>query len=619
LDFEELFIVVGSDVVVNASSYKTPATKGSIHNFNHIIFRRAGVLENRCDEKKLEESLEKIQGDMVSLKLPIHLEDISSSLIRENIDYNRDISNLIDKAAQNFIYDNSLYLREPQYKAVMETKGIYTEENKIEANTLGEIDSLLFQRNPKLAALTEYLAREDTNGVVVRDEERENRPIAVGAYNSINKADLLNEFKDPGISAYIRENATGKIASIGCLYSEENGGMSNLPQLLLTEILALCLRNDFGYAVFHQKQGLTIPTETIRVLERQGFQKVSINGIDIFAADMTSPICLTQNMYTTIKDPFNRNEHIAGIMDKAHENLQIALTRLYPGNLVISFNAGILHHKLVKMITEENGVPARQTPERHFGPYMCVPFGKILRMAVVPNTVTKTLHTDKVFEPDIKGFKIAEYPNYSPLQNQIRTIKSFERDVILVDDLLHKGYRIKELDPLFKAERVNIRKLIVGILSGKGKDLMAIQKRKVSSAYFIPNLRAWFVESSIYPFIGGDSVSRKHADNVSIIPSVNLIQPYVSPVFLNGAHKEAIYEFSMTCLDNAFGILKALEEEYQKLYGRNLTITRLGEVVISSRSPDYGDCLHYDLNLAPSAYVANDIEQLKRLRNSLVK
>jgi hypothetical protein len=342
-------------------------------------------------------------------------------------------------------------------------------------------------------------------------------------------------------------------------------------------------------------------------------------GMNIYMVDMKAPISLLQNIETTIKDPLNRNQRVLNVMDRAHKNLQRALTLLYPGNLVISFNAGVLHHKLVKMITVENQVPSETSEEKVLGPYMCVPFGKILRVMAVPNTVTKTLHTDKIFNPDIKGFKIAEYPYYSPLVNQVRTIKSFDRDVILVDDLLHKGYRIRELDPIFKGEKVNIRKIIVGILSGRGKDLMTIQKRKVDSAYFIANLKAWFVESSLYPFVGGDSVARKPISNVSILPSINLIQPYVAPGYLPGASNEAVYNFSKTCLENARDILMILEEEYLILYGKNLTLKRLGEVVISSRSPDHGDCLAYDLNLAPSVYVANDIEKLKRLKDSLVR
>lgn len=334
---------------------------------------------------------------------------------------------------------------------------------------------------------------------------------------------------------------------------------------------------------------------------------------------MKAPISLLQNIETTIKDPLNRNQYVLEVMDRAHKNLQKALTSLYPGNLVISFNAGVLHHKLVKLITLENRVESETSSEKILGPHMCVPFGKILRVMAVPNTVTKTLHTDKVFNPDIKSFNITEYPYYSPLISQVRTIKSFDRSVILVDDLLHKGYRIRELNPIFKEEKVNIRKLIVGVLSGRGKDLMTIQKRKVDSAYFIANLKAWFVESSLYPFVGGDSVARKPISNVSILPSINLIQPYVAPMYLPDASKAAVYQLSKTCLENARDILLVLEEEYQILYGKNLTLKRLGEVVISSRSPDHGDCLAYDLNLAPSVYVDNDLEKLKRLKDSLVK
>ena len=38
----------------------------------------------------------------------------------------------------------------------------------------------------------------------------------------------------------------------------------------------------------------------------------------------------------------------------------------------------------------------------------------------------------------------------------MRTIKSFDRPVILVDDLMHPGVRIKALDPVLRQERVDI-------------------------------------------------------------------------------------------------------------------------------------------------------------------
>ncbi len=249
---------------------------------------------------------------------------------------------------------------------------------------------------------------------------------------------------------------------------------------------------------------------------------------------------------------------------------------------------------------------------------MSVPFGKILKGSAVPNTVTKSLHTEKRFEPGISRFQITELPYHSPLINQIRTIKSFRRPVLLVDDLLHKGYRMKELDPLLKQENIQVSELVVGILSGRGKDLMEIQNRKVESVYFIPNLRSWFDESGLYPFLGGDGVHREGSANAGLIPSVNLILPYVAPNFLMDVPKAALYDFSMTCLENARDILTAVEEEYQAVYERKLTLNRLSEAINSPRYPDKGINMSYDLNLAPSLYLLNDIESLIRLESLIL-
>ena len=178
--------------------------------------------------------------------------------------------------------------------------------------------------------------------------------------------------------------------------------------------------------------------------------------------------------------------------------------------------------------------------------------------------------------------------------------------------------RMKELNRLFQAEDVEIDRIIVGILSGRGQDLMDIQGRKAESVYFIPSLRTWFVETSMYPFLGGDSVEQETEEDGNLIPSINLILPYVMPGFIRGASKEAVYDLSMVCLQNARDILQVLEEEYQRAFERSLTLGRLNEVVISPRRPDVGSCIRYDQHLAASVYVSNDIERLVRLEN-LVK
>lgn len=617
---KEVYIVVGSDVIMNASSYKVAPESHSIHTLHHVVFRRGDLWEETETANALQMAYKNIKGKIVELKLPVHLEDISSTRIRENIDYNRDISNLIDSIAQNYIYDNSLYLREPQYKHILHTRNINFEiVEEITPNLIEELERGLFIDCQNLSKVKKYLIQEGVKAVIIRDGAHENIPVAVALLHHLPMADLYKEFVDAKIASYVRKATSGKILVIGGIFVSNGNNIENLSQLILTEALAYSLKNDFSYAICYSAYGM-MDSRTVGVLERQGFRNINSGKEEfpIYTVDMKAPVTLFKNIETTIKEPFNRNEKILRTLELAHCRIQTAITEMYPGQLVISFDAGVMHHRLMDMVTTINGVPNEPRKERQLGPYMCVPFGKILRGMAVPNTVTKALHTEKMFDPEVNGFKIVEFPCYSPLVSQVRTIKSFNRPVILVDDMLHKGYRIKELDPIFNKEEVNINRIIVGILSGNGKDLMTIQGRKAESVYFIPNLENWFVESTMYPFIGGDSIERKKMISAGLISSINLMLPYVAPGFLNQLPKDAVYNFSMVCLENARDIMETIESEYQQEFEKNLTMNRLSEAVISPRYPDKGVNMSYDLNLAPSVYISNDIEKLVRLKNFIV-
>lgn len=148
------------------------------------------------------------------------------------------------------------------------------------------------------------------------------------------------------------------------------------------------------------------------------------------------------------------------------------MTLLQPGGLVLSLSAGVIYHRLLRRITECNGVPEEPTQPRQLGPDICVPYGKLMRGVIVPNTVTKTLRTDKVYEPDLSSYSIEAYPDYSPLEDQVRTIRAFDRPAILVDDVLHDGKRIRRLAPLLRKTGTRVKKVLVGYLTGTGRDLM---------------------------------------------------------------------------------------------------------------------------------------------------
>lgn len=592
-------IVVGSDVVLHASSYKKSVTPDSIHTFDHVVFRRT-----EPDAEPADYSC--ITGKVLELTLPPQLEEISSTRIREAVDANRDISNLIDPTVQEFIYRRGLYLREPQDKPVLRTEDLSFLPASPET---AEKFLRTMLSVPTAAALRTQIESRGDDVMVCRDTD--GTILGAASYACLDSARLFARLGDPTLSGLVRQNAGGRTLLISGLFVPRGERQSDLCQLLITEVLTLALSREFTYALYLPLEG-AVSGYGRQLLTLQGFVPAG-DSTDALAVDMRCPIVLSRNVDTAVKAPFSSSPRVLAAIAAAHRRLQAALTKLQPGSLVLSLSAGVIYHRLLQRITGRNGVPAEPTTPRVLGPDICVPYGKILRGVAVPNTVTKTLRTDKVYEPDLSTYSIEAYPDYSPLPDQVRTIHAFARPVILVDDMLHDGKRIRRLAPLLAETNTPVDQVLVGYLTGMGRDLMEQLGYDVDAIYYLPNLRLRFVESTLYPFIGGDTVRRSEALPGGLQPAVNRILPYAAPEY-TGMDDETAWELSLCCLENARDILLALETEFRALYARNLTLSRLGEAVILPLCPDKGGCMTYDLSRAASTYLEGDIELLKRMR-----
>lgn len=592
-------IVVGSDVVLHASSYKKSVTPDSIHTFDHVVFRRT-----EPDAEPADYSC--ITGKVLELTLPPQLEEISSTRIREAVDANRDISNLIDPTVQEFIYRRGLYLREPQDKPVLRTEDLSFLPASPET---AEKFLRTMLSVPTAAALRTQIESRGDDVMVCRDTD--GTILGAASYACLDSARLFARLDDPALSGLVRQNAGGRTLLISGLFVPRGERQSDLCQLLITEVLTLALSREFTYALYLPLEG-AVSGYGRQLLTLQGFVPAG-DSMDALAVDMRCPIVLSRNVDTAVKAPFSSSPRVLAAIAAAHRRLQAALTKLQPGSLVLSLSAGVIYHRLLQRITGRNGVPAEPTTPRVLGPDICVPYGKILRGVAVPNTVTKTLRTDKVYEPDLSTYSIEAYPDYSPLPDQVRTIHAFARPVILVDDMLHDGKRIRRLAPLLAETNTPVDQVLVGYLTGMGRDLMEQLGYDVDAIYYLPNLRLRFVESTLYPFIGGDTVRRSEALPGGLQPAVNRILPYAAPEY-TGMDDETAWELSLCCLENARDILLALETEFRSLYARNLTLSRLGEAVILPLCPDKGGCMTYDLSRAASTYLEGDIELLKRMR-----
>lgn len=615
-----VYIVVGSDVVLNASSYSEKRPGNSIYTFPHIVIERENR-HNKENYSRLEYLLKNVDEEILRLTLPRKLMSVSSTQIRGYIDENRDISSLVDPQVQQYIYEHDFYRREPQEKALIQStlSMDIKEVRNINQELIKELSSFFDRKRETIVKkLTDFSQMPSARVILVRDTSDNNRLLGFSAFHWIRLSNLYKELGDKDISGYIRENTMGRIALIDGIFTDLGQKNRWLEQVILTETLALCLSKDYEYAIYRCIEENYSQPYIYELLKLQGFEELPLNlNNPIFMVNMINPCVFNLDVETIIKEPFRGNVRVRQVISQSRKRLQEAFTKLYPGQLVLSFDVNVQHDLMIKKICEENGVPATVLSPRKLGPYMCVPYGNILDRHVIPNTVTKALHTEKLFSPEMQGFSIGAFPHYLDLEIQARVIQSFNRPVILVDDLLHKGHRLRAINPIFNKEGVQVKKIIVGILTGRGKELMDIQDREVDSVYFLPRLRAWFNENSLYPFMGGDSLWRGVYPERNLVPSINLILPYTSPKFVTGASNNSIYNLSKTSIENAIDILTTIENEYHMLNERNLTLASLGEVFVSPRCPDRGINVEYDLNLGPSHFLRNDLELLNRLEYTI--
>lgn len=577
----QVYLAVGSDVIRNASAYRE-FSPGSASEFDHIVFYR--------DEQEEDSGLvrHKIRGKLLALKLPPFFESVSSTRIREFVDKNLDISMLVDPIVQNLIYQRGLYLRSPLYKEVLAPHKLYYTT----AQTLQpEVPPQLAQQLAGWRRTVSVVLRSRSTG--------EAWGWACG--HRVLTSQLLDALGDLQTAALVRKRVSGSILMIdGAAALQEH---EDIERMMLNELLARVQEQGYTYALARHDPALE------PALTELGFLPMS-ECPGLWLVDMRSPMVLIQDTLQNLKNPHRDNPNVIAVVNRTRVRLRRAFARMFPGNLLLSFNTELLNHALRDRVQRCNGVDTVPEGVRQLGEKMCVPFGKIFANELVPNTVTKRLEADKEFTPDLRNFVIREYPGYSNLTNQVRTIKSFRRPVILVDDLMHNGYRIERLDPILKQEQLNVDRIIVGIMSGQGKDRMQAQGRQVECEYFVPNTRYWQTESLLYPFIGGDSVKTNR--KTEMLPTVNLVLPYQYPQFFSDVSERDIYRLSQTVLQNALEILQVLEKEHLDTFGKTLTLKRLGEAIVRPRMPDRGGHLEYNLNVAASCYVADDLTALRR-------
>lgn len=603
---DQVTILCGSDVVLNASAYQNQKAVAALP---HVLFLRNEPAEHL---NLMRQRL----GEYRMLNLPDELKTISSSQIRDYIDENRDISTLIDPLAQSYIYDNGFYQKTPIEKPMARFNNLrLSVETKLTAELEQELAGL-FQGEPSLAGLIrQTLVKPSGRIMILRDHDR-NELAGLVLVHWTRTSMFLKEVPHVSLADTLRHSTLGRLATIDYAWVAAHDEQRDYHQILLTEALSFLIARDYENCLYNPKLPVKDPRieETLSLFN---FSRLDEAGRRLYMVDMTAPVVLNLDLENILKEPFRSSPIIRRAVVRTRCRLQGALGDLFPGKLIIPLEPLMLHQAMIRKITSENKVPPVEGPRRELGKYMCVPYGDLLDDHLIPNTVTKSLHTEKYYEPDLTTFSIRELPFYLNLENQVKTIKSFNRDLILVDTLTHKGYRMDALNPLLIKHDLRIRKIISGIVSARGRDLIETMGHKIDSIYYFPRIQSWFNENQLYPFLGGDSMWRGHFPERNLLPSINLILPYTFPSFLTSQPREEVIRLSRICHENALELFRIIETEYNRLNARKMTLRNLGQVITIPRSVDPGVGIHYDLTQSPSTFIQNNLENLIRL-NPLV-
>lgn len=541
----EVYLVKSAESLEKTDAYWTGTGEGAPSSFPHVIISD-GIETDLAAIKGL------VQAEVVLLSLPEHMRHMNAGEVQRKIQNGESITGLVDEQVRNMISEWRLYIDKPAYRKEISARPV-----SLTLNIINEAPAVPARPDAPDEAVWE---------AVLRDESCENPVLASVCFHKTGIGTLYDECKDFEVCSMLENRLSGHVAVIHPLSVLSDA--EDVPRLILTELLSY-LQIDFSYSL------VLNPGKYRDEYLRFGF--IPLPGHDeVLYVDMRRVQILFLDVLSGIRESFSELPEIREEVTKGRKRLFEALCRLYPGNLLLPLHTDILNYSLVKLLKKNS----LTNP-------VCVPFGKILKGAGLEDIYTKELYTEKVYESDLSTFNIREFPGYPSLVSQIRTIASLGRQVVLVDDLLHKGYRLEKIEELLKDEGLNIDLLLVSVMSGRGRDLSKKHGIAVECAHFIPGVRCWFQESDLYPYVGGDGIDTGRYEDAprGLLPSLNSVLPFQMPSYLKDAPHKAVYELSLICLDNSARIFEALEKHYEMKYHRTLTAERLPEVMTEPRYP----------------------------------
>lgn len=596
------YLVMGEDALVTHSLYKEHLDQ--IKAWPHFLVSRQSLTSKR------QQQVAQIRSQLsVSAQIdPIsYYSTITPDLVRRSIDRQLDLEDVLDTLAIQYIRDHHLYRNEPQFKASLEQKHI--EMVNLESLTLDleqemSVD-LQMELNRVKALSPEVLST--LRLIVVRDGEL-GHIIAAGAYRRLQKGEYDTATKVPVMRRDYVDLYPENTAVIELLHVNLAKWQDDYTFSLQSELMVDAIQQGYDYAVYSAHAG-NLATDVLEALRATGF--VELQELRWLLVSLKSPVALILDAQSALKEDYRQEPELRAVLKRMRIAFLRGIVKTYPGQLVLPFDRGMLYDRLVHMVTSTN----QPEPGKAYGPAVAVPYGDLFKRWTLPDTITKSLHTERVYDETLSYFDVQASPYHLPVAEQIGLLKDFDAPVLLIDDILDKGLRLQGIENGFKDHGIPIEGIVVGIMSGLGYRRMTQRGYEVRAGYYLPNLSAWFTESLMYPFIGGDAVSSQGQQVVryGVLQGVNRIAPYFTSPEAKGISVQQYLQLSEICLENATLFMKTLEAVYASRRQRPLGIDRLSEVFLTPRMPYYGDGVHLHPDSLASTQLAYDRQRLSQM------
>lgn len=98
-----------------------------------------------------------------------------------------------------------------------------------------------------------------------------------------------------------------------------------------------------------------------------------------------------------------------------------------------------------------------------------------------------------------------------------------------------------------------------------------------------------------------------------MLPSVNMILPYVYPGYFFDVTEGSIRGLSKTALENAMRSSARLNASTSAVFSAALIHPPPRRSLTQPRLPDKGDCMTFDFSLPASSYLEEDLSRLDRI------